>query len=66
MTDAVPCPECPRTATVVGRFWVDAAGGPAEVLRLRCDGLLTFLAMAAEVRVPASRPAPRRHLAPAA
>lgn len=49
MTSTVACPECHRPATVIDRFSLAGTNGPVEYLRLRCDGLLSFLAPADEV-----------------
>jgi ribosomal protein S27E len=56
VTSTVPCPDCDRTATVLGRFTLPGPDGPAEFLRVRCAGPLTLLVPVAEVRQPVERP----------
>jgi hypothetical protein len=52
MTSTVPCPDCHRPATVIGRFTTGSAEDPTEFLRIRCTGLLTLLVSAADVAAP--------------
>ncbi|MDT7709392.1 MAG: hypothetical protein QOG20_4999 [Pseudonocardiales bacterium] len=59
MTSTVPCPDCDRTATVLGRFTLPGPDGPAEFLRVRCAGPLTLLVPVAEVRQPVEAPGDR-------
>lgn len=60
VTTTVPCPECRRPAIVLDRFWSAGTNGPVGYLRIRCDGLLSFLVAADEIDThvrPAGLPA---------
>ena len=48
MPNTVPCPDCHRPATVVGRFTTGGADNPSEFLRIQCAGLLTLLIPASD------------------
>lgn len=52
MSRTVECPDCHRTAVVLGGFTVTGHDGPVEYLRIRCAGALALL-------VPAGRVTPR-------
>jgi hypothetical protein len=51
----VTCPDCGRSAVVLGRFDRSSAGGPVEYLRIRCSGSLSLIVAAAEVKVRGAR-----------
>lgn len=56
MSRTVECPDCHRTAVVLGRFTAAGPGGPVEYLRIRCAGALTLLVPAPQARpLPAGR-----------
>lgn len=54
MVSTVPCPECGNEATVIDSFVLAGRNGPVEYLRLRCDGMLSLLVAADEIRRPAT------------
>jgi putative ABC transport system permease protein len=49
MTRTVLCPECHRPARVVDSFTVQRSTGPAEFLRVQCEGTLSFLVSVEEM-----------------
>jgi hypothetical protein len=54
MPSTVVCPECGRTATVVGQLLSPA--GSVEFLRVRCVGLLSLLVEVPEAVRARARP----------
>lgn len=47
MNRTVDCPDCHRTAAVLGEFTVPGRNGPVGYLRIRCSGALALLVPAA-------------------
>jgi hypothetical protein len=59
MPTAVTCPDCARTAVVLGRFVLPSAAGPVEYLRIRCGDSLSLIVAAAAVDHRPSAPVDR-------